>query len=239
MTTPADKSTLPVAVVTGATGGMGRDIVADLVADHRVFALGRNEATLAQLRELANVTAIAADLTDLDTGFPPELTGLEVNVLIHAAAVASRSSVADADHGEWRRQLDLNVLVPALLTRHLLPGLRTRRGTVVFINSGAGLHGIGGNAVYATTKHALRGLADSLRQEVATDGVRVTTIYPGPTDTPMLEGLMAQAGTDYRPEWYIEPAEVTRAVRLAVDAGETTQLTDIAVRPRVELSQRK
>ena len=235
----AANATLPIAIVTGATGGMGREIVADLAVDHRVFALGRHEAALRELAELDNVTTVSADLADLESGFPTELADLEVDVLVHAAAVASRRSVAEADLAEWRRQLDLNVLVPALLTRHLLPGLVARDGLVIFINSGAGLHGVPGNAVYAATKHALRGLADSLRVEVANDGVRVTTIYPGPTDTGMLEGLMAEAGSNYRPEWYIEPVEVARAVRAAVAAGPSTQLTDIAVRPRVELGDRK
>ena len=66
----------------------------------------------------------------------------------------------------------------------------------------------------------------------------MSTVAPGPTDTPMLQGLQGQAGQEYRPEHYIEPVEVARAVRMVVDAGPSTQITEVAVRPRVELSDR-
>ncbi len=54
----------------------------------------------------------------------------------------------------------------------------------------------------------------------------------------MLRGLVEDKGGEYRPEWYIEPVEVARAIRFVVDAGETTQITNVDVRPRVELADR-
>ncbi|MDO5669069.1 MAG: SDR family oxidoreductase [Corynebacterium sp.] len=233
-----------IAIVTGATGGMGREIVADLARTHHVYALGRNDTALAELGALANVTPINTDLVAdlLETTGSTCLTRLteltRVDVLVHAAAIATKFSVESAAPADWRRAMDINVHVPAELSRRLLPALRQARGTVIFINSGAGRGSYGDNIVYAATKHALYALADGLRKAESTEQVRVSTVAPGPTDTPMLEGLFAQDGKEYRAEHYIEPGEVARAIRLVVDAGESTQITDVAVRPRIELSER-
>lgn len=237
--------TEPIAIVTGATGGMGREIVADLARTHHVYALGRNDTALAELGALARVTPVATDLVVdlLDTEEAPTcvqtLMDLQrVDVVVHAAAIATKFSVESASVVDWRHAMDVNVHVPAELTRRLLPALRAARGTAIFINSGAGRGSYGDNIVYAATKHALYALADGLRKAESTAGVRVSTVAPGPTDTPMLEGLYAQDGKDYVPEHYIEPVEVARAIRLVVDAGESTQITDVAVRPRIEIADR-
>lgn len=227
-----------IAVVTGATGGIGRTIVADLARDHHVYALGRNAEKLAELAEIPRVTPVECDLVgELLEGSFSALDDLtRIDVLVNAAAIAERRSVEEASVADWRSHLDTNVVVPAELTRRLLPALREAEGLAVFINSGAGRGAYPGNAVYAATKHALYALADALRKEEANGGVRVTSVAPGPVDTPMLQGLTASAGGDYSPEHYIVPEEVAAAVRTAVDAGPSTQITDISVRPRVELA---
>ncbi|MCG7260648.1 SDR family oxidoreductase [Corynebacterium hesseae] len=220
------------AVVTGATGGMGAEIIKDLAQDHRVYALGRRAG---ELPEAENIVPVAIDLLSLLDGspLPAELASLErVDVLVHAAARADKRSVESARPEDWRAQMDLNVHVPAELTRQLLPALRAAEGLAVFINSGAGIHSYGDNVIYAATKHALYALADGLR--LGELGIRVSTVAPGPTDTPMLQGLQ-----DYNPEHVIAPVEVAKAIRATVDAGPTTQLTEIRVRPRIELNQRK
>ena len=220
------------AVVTGATGGMGAEIIKDLAQDHRVYALGRRAG---ELPEAENIVPVAIDLLSLLDGspLPGELASLErVDVLVHAAARADKRSVESARPEDWRAQMDLNVHVPAELTRQLLPALRAAEGLAVFINSGAGIHPYGDNVIYAATKHALYALADGLR--LGELGIRVSTVAPGPTDTPMLQGLQ-----DYNPEHVIAPVEVAKAIRATVDAGPTTQLTEIRVRPRIELNQRK
>lgn len=220
------------AVVTGATGGMGAEIIKDLARDHRVYALGRRAG---ELPEADNIVPVAIDLLSLLDGapLPAELASLErVDVLVHAAARADKRSVESARPEDWRAQMDLNVHVPAELTRLLLPALRAAEGLAVFINSGAGIHSYGDNVIYAATKHALYALADGLR--LGELGIRVSTVAPGPTDTPMLQGLQ-----DYNPEHVIAPVEVAKAIRATVDAGPTTQLTEIRVRPRIELNQRK
>lgn len=229
-----------IAVVTGATGGMGREIAADLSKDHQVYALGRNQAGLEALSECPNITPVQADLVaelladDAQPGAQlADVLGLDtVDVVVHAAAIAEKKSVDDATPADWRKHFDINVFAAAELTRQLLPALRKTEGDVIYINSGAGHGGHPNNVVYAATKHALYALADCLRKDER--DIRVTTVAPGPTDTAMLEGLMG----DYNAEHMIAPAEVARAVRSCVEAGPTTQFTELRVRPRIELADR-
>ena len=220
-----------LALVTGATGGMGTQIVADLARTHRVIAVGRRRDALDELSGIEGVTTACGDLTD--QGFIDELaSGIDrLDVLVHAAAVGAHLRLEEADGEAWRRQLEANVVAPALLTRALIAAVRAARGTIIFIGSGAGTHPVAGSMVYPATKHALKGFADSLRLDESANGVRICTIAPGPTDTPMLESMI----TDYQPERYIRPASVASAVRFVVDATDDVQLTDVAVRPRVEL----
>lgn len=224
-----------VVLLTGATGGMGSAIAADLAADFDVVALGRDSARLAEVGLIDGVYPVAWDLLDYE-----RIEGLlqslpRIDVLIHTAAIAKRRSVEDATVEEWREHLELNVVAPAELTRAALPALRAARGQVVFINSGAGFTAGAGHSVYSASKFALRSLADSLRKEEEAHGVRVSSIHPGQTDTPMLREDHRLAGAEYSPESYIRPASVAAAVRTVVTAGPDTQITTVSVRPRVEL----
>ena len=225
-----------IAVVTGATGGMGKEIVANLVSDHHVYALGRDQAKLDELVAAHGdaVTVVAVDLAQELDAMDATLPALErVDVLVNGAAIAQAFSVESARVSDWRAHMELNVYAPAELTRVLLPGLRKAEGTAIFINSGAGRGGFGDNVVYAATKHALYALADGLRK--SEQDIRVTTIAPGPTDTAMFQGLSG----DYDKSHVIAPVEIAKAIRAVIDAGPTTQLTEVQVRPRIELADRK
>lgn len=227
-------------IVTGATSGIGHAIARELARDRLVIALGRDGHALGQLT--AGDDAIRAARIELrePASFPrvlgEALSGLDrVDGIVHAAAIGGHHPLPDTTPGMWAEAFLVNVIAPAELTRLLLPRLRERRGTIVFIGSGAGTRGVAGSAIYPATKHALRGFADSLRIDEEASGVRVTTVAPGQTDTPMLRRDVERAGGTYEAERYLRPHTVAAAVRHALDAPPDAQLTDIAVRPRREL----
>lgn len=231
-----------IAVVTGATGGMGREIVTDLAQDHHVYALGRDETKLAELGELENVTPLGVDLghllqDDEVLREDPDLAVIadlpEIDLLVHCAALLESHTLEDATYSDWHTQMGINALQPALLTRLLLPGLRKAEGQVVFINSISGQGASAGSIVYGASKAALRSIADSFRDEISPDGVRVATVFPSGTDTDMMRKASEANGDDeYHPEYYSAPVEIARAVRLIADTGETTQFTNLDIRPR-------
>lgn len=225
----------PTAVVTGATGGMGAEIVRDLVRSHRVIALGRRADALAALAEETGAEPRRLDVTDRDAlaALAAELD--RVDVLVHAAALGDHISVEDATEDDWMRMLSTNVVAPSLLTRALLPQLRESVATVIFIGSGAGTKAVPGSVVYTASKHALRAVADVLRLDEEKHRIRVVTIAPGQTDTPMLRAGIAEE--NYAAERYIQPSTVAASVRYVVDLPDDAHITDIALRPRQEIAR--
>ncbi|WP_105565075.1 SDR family oxidoreductase [Microbacterium halophytorum] len=225
----------PVAIVTGATGGMGREIVRDLAADHHVIAVGRNTERLAELAESTGADTWAADIAEPEA-LAERIAALDrVDVLAHVAAIAHPLAVAEATREEWDAHFAINVTAPALLTRAALPALRRSSGTVVFIGSGASTRPVPGSAVYAASKHALKGLADTLRIDEEPHRVRVATVSPGQTDTEMLRAMVPEAS--YTPDRYVRPDSVAAAVRFVIDAPADVHITDLPVRPRQEIAR--
>lgn len=234
-------STKPVALVTGATGGMGTAIVRELLHTHEVIAQGRDAEKLAALAKLSGVTVWQVDLA---AATQPETASEQLeylralprlDVVVHAAAIANSETVESATAAQWQQMLNLNVVAPALVTQAILPQLRASRGTAIFIGSGASVRANKNTALYTSSKHALKGLTDSLRLDEMEHGVRITTVAPGPTDTQMLRGLIA--AENYHAELYIQPESIARTVRFVVDAGADVQLTDVFVRPRAEIAR--
>jgi NADP-dependent 3-hydroxy acid dehydrogenase YdfG len=225
----------PVALITGASSGMGREIARELARTHRIIAVGRDAQRLDAVARETGAEAWRLDVTD-EAALAERIAGLDrLDVLVNAAAVSQQRSVADASADEWAEQLAVNVTAPALITRHSLPLLRASRGTVIFIGSGAGTRPVPGSAIYTASKHALRAVADELRIDEEPHRVRVATVAPGQTDTAMLRSMIPS--DSYEPDRYITPASVAGAVRFVVDAPDDVQITDIAVRPRQEIAR--
>jgi len=140
-------------------------------------------------------------------------------------------AIGDTPVATWQHQLNVNAVAPAELTRLMLPALRTARGRVVFVNSGAGLRVSPEWGSYGASKFAVRAVADALREEERANGVRVTTVYPGRTATPMQEKVHQQEGADYDASQWIEPASVATAILAALDLPRDADLTELMVRP--------
>jgi NADP-dependent 3-hydroxy acid dehydrogenase YdfG len=229
----ADPTGRPLALVTGASKGIGAATARALADTHDVLLGGRDAGALAALAaELPGARPWPVDVTD-SAALAESVAGIDrLDVLVHSAGVVTVAALADIPAAEWRRAFDVNVVAAAELTRLLLPALRAARGRVVLVNSGSGLRGRPEWGVYAATKFALRAYADVLRDEEAPHGVRVTSVYPGRTDTDMQREVWAIEGAgDYDPDRYLRPDTVAGAIAYAVRAPEDAQVVDLVVRP--------
>jgi NADP-dependent 3-hydroxy acid dehydrogenase YdfG len=222
----------PLALVTGASRGIGAAVARALAPGHNLLLGGRDTSALEALaQELPGARPWPVDLTDSAT-VAEAAGGIErLDVLVHSAGVGLLGTVAETPAATWRQQFEINVVAVAELTRLLLPALRAARGRVVLLNSGAGLTARAGWASYAASKFALRAFADALRAEESGHGVRVTSLHPGRVDTDMQRGVVAQEGGEYRPEAYLRPESVAGAVLLAVTAPDDAELTELVLRP--------
>lgn len=218
----------PIALVTGASRGVGEATARALGPTHHVILGGRDRDALAALAaELPDARAWPVELTEVTE---PDVAGVErLDLLVHSAGVGLLGTVAELTPDVWRTTMELNVIAVAELTRLLLPALRGAGGHVVCVNSGAGLRANPGWGAYAASKFALRAFADALRREEAE--LRVTTIYPGRVDTDMQRSVREQESGDYEPDKYLKPESVARAVLAAVNAGPDAHLTELTLRP--------
>ena len=221
-------------LVTGAGSGIGRVVAERLIErGDDVWLLARSAERAHDLRaDHPGATVLVADLAETD-----ELEGLtgalpdELDSVVNAAGVVELGPAAELSSAVWREQLAVNLVGPAVLTRVALPALRAARGTVVMVNSGAGLSAHALWSAYAASKHGLRALADSLRAEEQEHGVRVTSVYPGRTATPMQRKVHEQEGKDYDPEAWIDPATVAEAILRVIDLPADATVSDLTLRP--------
>lgn len=229
-----------VALVTGASSGIGRAITLALAHQGaRICVVGRNLAglaeTVAAAGPLSEVTDFQIDLTS-EQSLEPLVRHLgnvgRLDVLIHCAGVICQGRMEGARVEDLDLQYATNVRAPYVLTKRLLPLLIASRGQIVFINSSAGLTARQPEAgQYAATKHALRAIADSLREEVNPKGVRVMSLYLGRTATPMQEALFREEDKDYHPEMLLQPEDVATVVVQTLMLPPTAEVTDIDIRP--------
>lgn len=222
------------ALITGATGGIGRALAAALAPHYDLILAGRDGAKLADLAEAFPEARVLALHLDRPATLSDAVSGIErLGALIHNAGVVDLATVEHATLSEWQRTLTVNLAAPAELTRALLPALRAVRGQVVFVNSGAGLAASPGWASYAASKFGLRALADALRAEEAARGVRVTSVFPGRTATEMQRKVRAQEGAEYQGDAYLRPESVASAVLGALLTAPDAYVTEVTVRPGV------
>ncbi|QFQ31490.1 SDR family NAD(P)-dependent oxidoreductase [Janibacter melonis] len=171
-----------VAVVTGASSGIGKACAQRLAADGYdvVLAARRTERVEALGAEIGG-RAVTCDVTKPDdVAALAEAAGPQVTLLVNNAGGAlGLEPVAEADLDAWRAMYETNVIGTVAVTKALLPALRAGRGTVVMITSVAALVAYEGGAGYCGAKAAEAFVADTLRLELNGEPVRVCDIAPG------------------------------------------------------------
>ncbi|CAG7608434.1 SDR family oxidoreductase [Actinacidiphila bryophytorum] len=223
-------------LVTGAGSGIG-SVVAQRLLERgdEVWLLARDAGRARELAERhPGARTLVGDLAEparlswaLGHQSPPD----RLDSLLHVAGTVELGLVGDLTPKVWQETLAVNLMGPAELTRLLLPQLRLSRGHVVFVNSTSGLAVSGEWSAYGASKFGLRALADALRAEEHAAGVRVTSLYPSRTATPMQQKVHQQEGKPYDPARWIAPESVATTLLTALDLPRDAELTDLTVRP--------
>ncbi|GAB2766685.1 SDR family oxidoreductase [Nocardioides salsibiostraticola] len=229
---PMTERSVKTHLITGAGSGIGF-LLARALLDRgdEVHVVARNEERGQELADaLPGSRPLVVDLADASA-----LEALDVpdrlDSVVHCAGVVELGSVADLSASAWTDQVMVNLVAPALLTKAALPALRAACGTVVLVNSGAGLFAHPSWSAYAASKHGLKALADSLRAEEAPNGVRVTSVYPGRTATPMQQKVHDQEGKDYDAADWIQPETVATTILSALDLAPDAVMPDVVLKP--------
>jgi NADP-dependent 3-hydroxy acid dehydrogenase YdfG len=203
-----------VAVVTGASRGIGRAIAKRLSREYDIVATARTRGALAALTSEIEAlggtcTPLALDLRD-GPAVGAALGAVATDVLVNNAGVMTKKPFLDLTPAEWQEMVDVNLNALYHATHAVLPGMTSRgSGHVVIIGSIAGRSAFAGGTCYAATKHAVMGFSESLLLEVRSSGVKVSVVMPGSVATEM-----ADAEADGR--WMLRAEDVAEAVAQVV-----------------------
>jgi NAD(P)-dependent dehydrogenase (short-subunit alcohol dehydrogenase family) len=172
----------PLALVTGASSGIGRACATHLAArGFEVLAGVRNEDDAPPNTEPVRLDVTSAE----DIAAVAERAGTHLHALINNAGIAVNGPIEVVPVEDWRHQFEVNLIGQVAVTRALLPALLNARGRIVNMSSISGRNALPLVGPYAASKFALEAVNDTLRREVGPHGVKVACIEPGMIVTPV------------------------------------------------------
>ena len=217
----------PIAVVTGASRGIGRAIALRLAGKFDIVALARTKSALDELTgEIrgrgGECRALAVDLRDSDS-IAKALAGVEADVLVNNAGLGPMKPLLELSAEEWHTMVDVNFNALYHVTRPLLTGMIARgRGHIVVIGSIASRSAFVGGTCYAGTKHAAAAFVECLNLEVRDRGVKVSIVNPG---------SVATSFSHRKDEsWMLSADEVAESVAHVIDTPPDVLVHSLEIR---------
>ena len=225
-----------VAIVTGAGRGIGRQIAIDLVAEGcRIAIISRTSKQLdlvskeiSKLQKDAEVLVIPVDISKLkniDLVINSVLDGFgKIDILINNAAILYKADIFETDENIWNSTMDINLKALFFLSQKVLKIMKQKKsGYIINISSTAALDVPVGIMAYGTSKAAVVGISQALYKEAKEYGVKVSTIYPGMTDTEMLRDLKVPVP----PEKWMLPEDISNCVLFLLKQSKRVVIKDI------------
>jgi short-subunit dehydrogenase len=204
------------ALITGACGGLGREISFELAKKGcHLFLVGRDLEKLYVLHEDikkehdVSIESKSVDMTiDMEIGYLLSQAGQRIDILVNNAAIFPLKPIADSTNEDFDKCFAVNIRSPFILSRELGRHMCERGwGRIINIGSSSAYNGSAETGVYCASKHALLGLSRSLYQEFKESGVRVYSVSPGSIRTPM-----GRADTRQDYSTFINPKEIAEYI---------------------------
>ena len=223
----------PIAVITGASKGIGRATALRLASEFDIVAVARSRDELEALaREIessgGSCRPIVIDITD-PAAVQSGLAGVDAQVLVNNAGIGFIKPFLELTRDEWRQMVDLNFNALYDVTRAVLPPMVERKsGHIIVIGSISGRSAFIGATCYAATKAAVQTFTESLMLELREYGIKVSVVHPGSVAT----GFSAFAdGSDQ--SWKLTPEDVANAVADVIDTPPNVLVHRVEVRTLV------
>ncbi len=226
-----------VALITGATRGIGKAIALNLAKQGINLALaGRSENELEAVSKEAREEGVETlcITCDLNDPLAPKQVVIEtihefrrIDYLINNAGCALQKSLIDTSTEDWDWILTVNAKAPFFICQYALPYLRkSTSGTIINISSVTGRHGYEMQSAYAASKHALNGFSKALAREEQKNNIRVHLIAPGGVATDMVK----QIRPDLEKEDLIQPEEIGKTVSFLINNRGNSVIDEINMR---------
>lgn len=233
-----------VALITGATSGIGRALTLALALEGADLALAsRNQDTLGNLgQEAAGLTDGQIMAQPTDVGRREQVEALadavkntfgHLDILVNNAGVGHAGTILDSNPDQVWEMIRTNLWGTYLVTRFCLPLMLGREGgDIVNISSVAGLKYAPGYAMYSATEFAVKAFSEALRNEVQSAGLRVLTVYPGMTESAFFQ-RMGAVGTPlpHQKRELLKPEQVSRGIVMALSHPPEVAVNELVIRP--------
>ncbi|HVX40222.1 MAG TPA: SDR family oxidoreductase [Gemmatimonadaceae bacterium] len=217
----------PIAVITGASKGIGRATALRLASDYDIVAVARSADELQSLaaeiaRTGGSCRPAPLDITDPDA-VAAALGGIDAQVLVNNAGVGTIKPLMELTRDEWTQMVDVNLNALYDVTRAVLPAMLARRsGHVVMTGSISGRSAYTGGTGYTATKHAVMAFTECLMLEVRDAGVKVSVVNPGAVATEFSEHA--------DPSWMLHAEDVAEAIHKVLDTPPNVLIHRVEVR---------
>jgi short-subunit dehydrogenase len=234
------------ALVTGASSGLGRELVRQLVIDRQMIVLAtarRGDRLQALARELpeGHVRTVAGDLADPEfrrrLWDEAETLPGGVDLLVNNAGLGDYSELLHQDRAKIRQIIEVNLIALIDLTQKAIAHMKPRgAGQILQISSILGYFGMADAAVYVATKHAVNGLVKSLRYELRGTGVRIWAACPARTESEFRQVAIANRGDASRTPRGEPTDRVVRAIVKGIDGRGAFLMPSLSARGVVNLA---
>lgn len=246
----------PIAIITGATSGIGR-ATAEILArnDYDIVITGRRMEKLEELEEQirlkteADVLSLAFDIRDQDAVLKAcgQLTGKweDVDVLVNNAGLAAgMSHIHEGSVDDWEQMIDTNIKGLLYITRNISPGMvKRQKGHIINIGSIAGKEAYENGNVYNATKFAVDGLTQGMRIDLVDHGIKVTSIDPGAVETEFslvrFKGDSEKADRVYDGFTPLYAEDIAETILFVVTRPPHVNIDDMVVMPTAQARSRK
>ena len=239
-----------VAVVTGASSGIGEATVRSLAGEGAAVVAGaRRKERLDGLveevtRDGGKAIAVECDVTDEQQAHALVDRAIEefgkIDILVNNAGVMLLSKVEKGLSDEWRQMFDVNVLGLLYATDAAVEAMKRQgSGHIVNVSSVAGRKTRPTGGVYSGTKFAVNAISEALRQELLEDGIRITMIEPGAVATELTEHITDEEVREGLKQRNIEPLQsedVANAIAYAVSQPQRVSVNEILIRPTQQMN---
>jgi NADP-dependent 3-hydroxy acid dehydrogenase YdfG len=233
-----------VAIITGASAGIGRACARALAAEGaRLVLTARRQERLDALKKEAEslgteAVSISGDAREEETAIRTVKAAADIfgriDILINNTGAGNYKNLVDTSAEEYDELMDVNVRSTFLFTRHAVPIMVAQAsGTILMISSMAGVYGFGGESVYCMTKFAQVGFAQALDKELRPSGIKVGVICPGGVKTEFALGKGRTEQSVVESDM-LDPEDVASAVLLACTQSAKSRIIEIQMRTMAE-----
>lgn len=231
------------ALITGGGSGIGAEIARTLAANGcRVAISGRRESRLQEVvascdHEILIRTCDVADRDDVGRLFEWVREHLgSVDILINSAGInIAKRSMSELDPADWDKLIQINATGAYNCIREALPGMRKKQdGVIVNISSVAGIRaGLLGGVAYNASKFAMSALSLTVGEEESANGIRLTSIYPGEVETPILDERPVPVSAEHRAR-ILQPEDLAAAALMVVSLPPRARVPELVMIPTTQ-----